>query len=81
MSWMKTDRCPFCGHGGFDPDCDSVDVGVGVIEGNLRGICSQCGRVEQCACGMWLSEDHHDHVCPMEIPSAKVDGPNGTREG
>lgn len=45
MSWMDTTVCPICGADGFEPDCDEVDVGVGVIEGNLRGLCRNCGEV------------------------------------
>lgn len=45
MSWMKTTVCPVCRADGFDPDCDEVDVGVGVQEGNLRGRCRVCGEV------------------------------------
>lgn len=45
MSWMKTTVCPVCDADGFDPDCDEVDIGVGVQEGNLRGLCRNCGEV------------------------------------
>ena len=42
MSWMKTINCPVCGADGFEPDCDG-DVVLG--EGNLRGLCRNCGEV------------------------------------
>lgn len=47
MSWMKETKCPVCGTDGFDPDCDEVDIDVGVQEGNLRGVCRRCGNVAQ----------------------------------
>lgn len=45
MTWMNEKFCPVCGAGGFDPDRDEVDVGVGAIEGNRRGVCRHCGEV------------------------------------
>jgi hypothetical protein len=67
MSWLKTTNCPICGVDGFDPDCDEVDIGVGVQEFNLRGICPNCDEVEQCqGCGMWLNRDSDHQHCPGE---------------
>jgi hypothetical protein len=66
MSWMKETRCPICGDKGFQPDCNEVDIGVGVIEGNLRGVCRQCGDVCQCECGMWLNRDSDHTDCPVD---------------
>lgn len=57
MTWMNTTICPFCGADGFEPDCDSADVGVGVIEGNLRGECRVCEMV---------AEAEHDDVMGWE---------------
>jgi len=66
MSWMKQSVCPICKADGFDPDCDSVDVGVGVMEGNLRGRCRVCGLVTQCwECGHFLREDEGECLHPI----------------
>lgn len=62
MSWLKEKNCPICGRDEFDPDCDEVDIGVGIQQGNYRGLCKECGEVVQCECGMWLSRDS-DHHC------------------
>ena len=66
-TWMKTTRCPNCGMDGFDPDCDEVDIGVGIQEFNFRGVCENCGDVAQCSgCGMWLTRDSDHQNCPGE---------------
>ena len=48
MSWLDTKRCPNCGCNDFESDCDEVDIGVGVQEFHLRGLCKMCGEVYQC---------------------------------
>lgn len=56
-------KCPICGSEGFDLDYDEVDVGVGVIRGNYRGICPICGEMSQCnTCGKWCTRE--DNSCP-----------------
>ena len=43
----NTEACPLCGADSAFYDCDSVDVGVGVIEGNRQYTCPTHG--EWCA--------------------------------
>jgi hypothetical protein len=65
MSWYDHTTCPLCNSPGFLPDCDEVDIGVGVIEGNLRGCCTACREVAQCeVCGEWISDTDPIHVHP-----------------
>jgi hypothetical protein len=64
MSWYDETTCPMCRSPGFLPDCDEVDIGVGVLEGNLRGQCGACGEVAKCStCGEWLSSSDPPHQC------------------
>jgi len=57
VTWMSQRTCPICGAEGFDPDCDEVDIGVGVQEFGFRGRCVKCGEIAQCdTCGKWCSE-------------------------
>jgi len=57
MSWTNETKCPVCSAPRFVPMCDEVDIGVGVQEGNLGGMCNRCGMIAQCqACGDWLPE-------------------------
>lgn len=64
MNWLKCTKCPICGEDGFDLDCDEVDIGVGVQEGNLRGICKVCGEVSRCeGCGKWCTREDSKCNC------------------
>ena len=56
MSWMDEKLCPICKSDDFDPDCDQVDIGVGTIEGNLRGLCLNCGEVFMDEKKGWVSQ-------------------------
>jgi hypothetical protein len=63
MSWMRQCKCPVCGSTDFIPDCDEVDIGVGVQEFNFRGTCENCGEMYQCPfCSTWIT-DETEHVC------------------
>jgi hypothetical protein len=67
MSWKET-NCPICGSNEFYLDCDEVDIGIGILEGNFRGMCKQCGEVYPCSfCGIWLSQDSDHQVCISKL--------------
>jgi hypothetical protein len=75
MTWMEQETCPVCGAGEFEPDCDEVDIGVGVQEGNHRGLCRVCGEIFPKA-----GEPGFDVRCPLEpgdLVSIDVTWPNG----
>lgn len=66
MTLKFEDKCPVCSENTCELDCDEVDVGVGVIQGNWRGLCKNCGEMYLCDCGAWVgqAEDGSDlHKC------------------
>ncbi len=75
MSWLEEKQCPCCGANDFDPDCEMVDIGVGVQEFDLKGVCKDCGQVAQCPdCGVWLNEATDHMECPGPDAYFKLGG-------
>jgi len=71
--------CPACGMGGFEIVQDDVDIGVGIQEHILGGVCKQCAQIEFCSsCGGWGGKHeqwHEDVICQQK---AREDPPHAT---